>query len=148
MKLLRLGARLRAARKAAGFKTAKAFLKKHHVPASTYSQHESGARTPDDQALKFYAKVFEVDFNWLKKGKGQPFKKITAFKKETLAEESIELSRKNPIDEALLKKILTRYIKIHASPFSLSSIHVITEASARAYCQHTNPIRFRVKNKN
>jgi transcriptional regulator with XRE-family HTH domain len=133
--LIRLGARIRAARKAAGFKTAKSFLKKHKVPASTYSQHESGARTPDDQALKFYAKVFEVDLNWLKTGKGQPFTKTTPFQQETLAEESIQLKRKEPINAELFKKIITRCIKMHTPKLSLKLIQSIAEESASTYNQ-------------
>ncbi len=139
--LIRLGARIRAARKAAGFKTAKAFLKKHKIPASTYSQHESSTRTPDDEALKFYTKVFDVDFNWLKTGKGQPFKKITSFKKETLAEESIHLRRADYINEELLTKILTQVIRTQAIQLSSKSIYSIVEKSIEAYNKQVTTIR-------
>jgi transcriptional regulator with XRE-family HTH domain len=142
--LIRLGARIRAARKAAGFKTAKAFLKKYKVPASTYSQHESGARTPEDERLKFYTQVFGVDFNWLKTGKGQPFKKITPFKKETLAEESIHLRRAEHINEELLAKILTRFMKTHAIKLSSKAIKSIADKSAETYKKQA----FFVYNKN
>lgn len=131
--LVRLGARIRAARKAAGFKTAKEFLKKYNVPASTYSQHESGARIPDDEGLKFYTKVFDVNFDWLKTGKGQPFKKITPFQKESLAEESVQLIRANHINEELLTRILTQIIKTHTVKLSFKSIQSIAKKSAETY---------------
>ncbi len=130
---LRLGVRLRAARKGAGFKTAKAFLKKHKVPASTYSQHESGSRTPDEAGLKFYARVFNVNLNWLKTGKGEAFKKTTLFKKETLAEESIELRRANAINKIVLEKILAKMIKPHVEKLSSKSIRLIAQKTAEAY---------------
>ncbi len=131
--LIRLGARLRAARKAAGFKTAKAFLKKHKVPASTYSQHESGARTPDEENLKFYANVFDVDFKWLETGKGQPFKTITSLKKEILSEEFVHLRRAGSINEKDLAKILTQVIKTHTVKLSPKAIQSIAEETAETY---------------
>jgi transcriptional regulator with XRE-family HTH domain len=140
--LIRLSSRIRAARKAAGFKTAKSFLKKHKVPASTYSQHESGARTADDVALKFYSKVFDVSFDWLKTGKGQPFKKPTPFKSETLAEESVELKRADHINEVLLTKILARTIKAHGEKLSPKSVKLIAEKTARNYINHKKSKQF------
>jgi transcriptional regulator with XRE-family HTH domain len=126
---VRLGTRLRAARKAAGFKTSKEFLKKFKVPASTYSQHESGKRMPDDETLKFYSKAFEISFGWLAHGKGSPFSRPTDTKKSVIEEELLDLSalkkNKNPtfyIDKELLTIILMKIISLnqanHAS-FSL-----------------------------
>src|SRR5438128_2280233 len=100
MTQIRLGARLRAARKAAGFNTSKAFLKKHKVPASTYSQHESGARIPDDTILEFYGKTFGVNIDWLKTGKGQPYKNINSKQDEIISEELIDI-KPNNIDQKL-----------------------------------------------
>ncbi len=138
--LIRLGARIRAARKAAGFKTAKAFLKKHKVPASTYSQHESGARTPDEEGLRFYTKVFDVDFDWLKTGKGQPFRKATSFKKEALTEESLVLRRTDRINEELLAKILAQSIRDYAQKISSKVIQSIAEESAEAYNKQASSV--------
>lgn len=70
---IKLGSRIRAARKAAGFKTAKFFVEKYNIPASTYSQHESGVRVPSDETLQHYSNLFLVNFEWLKSGKGEPF---------------------------------------------------------------------------
>src|SRR5579872_7461018 len=94
--IIRIGARLRAARKAAGFKTAKSFLKKHKFPASTFSQHESGARIPDDKMLAFYSNVFKVNFAWLKNGKRHPYKKISAHQIGVMNEELADLKQLNP----------------------------------------------------
>jgi transcriptional regulator with XRE-family HTH domain len=107
---IRLGARLRAARKAAGFKTSKEFLNKHSVPASTYSQHESGARVPDDETLKFYSKVFDINLDWLKKGNGQPFNNISISKKNIQIFE--ELVQDTKISS--LKTIIKQAVKIYA----------------------------------
>lgn len=51
--------RLRAARKAAGFTSARQAAKALQVPAATYHQHESGARNMNavdlDRYLRFFA---------------------------------------------------------------------------------------------
>src|SRR5580692_4644305 len=108
METIRLSARLRAARKAAGFKTSKSFIKKHKIPASTYSQHESGTRTPDDDTLKSYSKIFSVNFDWLTNGIGLPYK--YADKKDgILAEELLDLNHyknTNKLNMVLLNKTL------------------------------------------
>ena len=127
MDTVRLGARLRAARKAAGFKTSKAFLKKHKIPASTYSQHESGARMPDEETLTFYSKVFEVSLDWLSQGKGSPFSKPSNAKKNAIEEELLDLSilknKKNYslyINQELLTVILSEIISFNEAKPSLS----------------------------
>jgi len=109
---IRFGARLRAARKAAGFRTALEFIKKNKIPASTYSQYESGARTPDDSTLRFYSKAFDVDFIWLKEGKGHPFSKSLPEKKNTLNEELLHLkiSKNTP---KLLSEIIRNSLNTH-----------------------------------
>jgi hypothetical protein len=71
---LDLPARLKLARKTAGFKTAKSFTDKHGFPASTYCQHETGARNFDDATIKEYSKILKVNYDWLAKGEGVPYK--------------------------------------------------------------------------
>lgn len=146
MDTVRLGARLRAARKAAGFKTSKAFLKKYKVPASTYSQHESGARTPDDKALQFYSKLFDVNFGWLKSGKGQPFHKATLIKSNVLKEELIDLTtlkktiKKTSIEinQKLLTKILYEIINYHHSIISDRSLSIMIKDAVKIYTDIIN----------
>ena len=72
--ILDLPARLKAARKTAGFKTAKAFTDEHGFPASTYCQHETGARNVDDETIKEYSRLLKVNYDWLAKGEGTPYK--------------------------------------------------------------------------
>lgn len=116
MDTIRLGARLRAARKAAGFKTSKAFLNKYNIPASTYSQHESGSRIPDDETLKYYSKLFDVNFDWLKSGMGNPFSTSIPSKKNIISEELLDIKKTKEkkdklfIDQKIFTKILESII--------------------------------------
>ena len=64
--------RLRKAREAAGFLTAKDAAASMGVPLSTYTQHENGQRgIPRDRAPQ-YARKFKVTEEWLLYGKGEP----------------------------------------------------------------------------
>jgi phage repressor protein C with HTH and peptisase S24 domain len=60
--------RLRAARGAAGFKSATAAAEKLKVPLGTYAGHENGARAFDVAAAKKYALAFGVRAAWLLTG--------------------------------------------------------------------------------
>lgn len=61
--------RLRMAREAAGFKTAKAAAESIGVPYVTYSSHETGGRgVPRERALQ-YARRFKVSVDWLLTGR-------------------------------------------------------------------------------
>lgn len=135
--ITRLGARLKAARKAAGFNTSKSFITKHKVPASTYSQHESGSRMPDDEALKFYSKIFDVNFNWLKKGEGHPYTKISSEKKQIFNEELIDLTNfgqySKTINKDLLATIFEELFKLNQSPLSNRLINKILTKSIHIY---------------
>lgn len=137
---LRIGARLRAARKAAGFQTAKSFLKKYKFPASTFSQHESGARVPDDETLGYYSKVFEINLNWLKTGKGLPHAKSTANQKKALAEELINISKPTAIqlNEELLAKILTRLLTLQHAKISAKTIKSLSKEASKIYQEITS----------
>lgn len=130
--IIRLGARLRAARKAAGFKTSKEFLKKHRVPASTWSQYESGARLPDDEILKSYSKIFAVSFDWLKTGKGKPYKQLTTTKQAVMAEELADIG-KWKINQELLSDILEKLLKNRAPQLTASMIKKVSADAANIY---------------
>jgi transcriptional regulator with XRE-family HTH domain len=136
----RLGARLRAARKAAGFNTSKSFLKKYKIPASTYSQHESGARIPNEETLKFYSNILEVNFTWLKAGKGQPYKNINASKKESMIEELTVLKQPNTniskINVDLLKDALINALHAFTLKLPLQKIQIIANLTAKMYSGH------------
>ena len=62
--------RLRAARIAAGYRTAKAFAEKHGIPEATYSQHETGTRGLRLGVAKNYCTLLDINVNWLLTGNG------------------------------------------------------------------------------
>ena len=66
------GKRLRMARIAAGYKTARAFCDKHGVPHSTYSLHETGRRNLKPKIAQHYADLLHVNLAWLLTGLGLP----------------------------------------------------------------------------
>jgi transcriptional regulator with XRE-family HTH domain len=104
-------ARLKAARKAAGYATAIAFRKKYNIPVATFSQYETGRRMPDDDTLQRYAKLLGVNFEWLKFGNGAPYsnQKENSSKNKTIKEEMLDLKQgtyKIKVSEALLADIL------------------------------------------
>ena len=88
---IRFGARLRAARKAAGFKTSLSFTRKYKIPQSTYSQHESGTRNPDEQTMKNYSKCLGVHYEWLNNGEGLPYTKMKETQKTVMQEELLDI---------------------------------------------------------
>lgn len=64
-----IGLRLKSARKAAGFKTARSFAALHQIPYSTYSQHETGKRAIPLHTLLQYSQLLCMDSGWLLNGK-------------------------------------------------------------------------------
>lgn len=129
MNTLKFAARLKAARKSAGYKTSKEFVTKHDIPASTYSQHESGQRYPSDEIIQRYSLLCHVNFEWLKTGSGDPFAGTAdnnnlSQKQEIIADEMLDLRsgiidksnlRNAPsIDSELLAKILDELMCINA----------------------------------
>lgn len=129
MHIIRLGARLRVARKASGYRTAKAFILKHKIPASTYSQHESGARMPDEETLKFYSKKLGINFDWLRTGQGNPYKDLTNDKKNVIQEESllVRSQKEDKVNQPLLIFLLKKMMEIKHSLKSELSISMIVK---------------------
>lgn len=68
------GIRLKTARMAAGFKSAKEFCDKHSIPSSTYSLHETGGRSIKPKTAEKYADLLGVSAAWLLTGAGSPYK--------------------------------------------------------------------------
>lgn len=62
--------RLRAAREAAGFRTAKDAADRFGWKYPTYSGHENGNRGMRADALRVYARAFKVEVVWLMEGTG------------------------------------------------------------------------------
>src|SRR4051812_36151627 len=65
--------RVRAARKAAGYKSAKEFANRYKIPLSTYSQHETGKRSINAELIINYSSYFTINPCWLLTGNGEPF---------------------------------------------------------------------------
>jgi transcriptional regulator with XRE-family HTH domain len=60
-----IGERLRRARKAAGFKTAREFAVANAISQSTYSQYETGKRAFNAEALVRLCRALQVNADWL-----------------------------------------------------------------------------------
>lgn len=86
-----LGARIKAAMKAAGFQTAKAFCKQYHIPYLTFAQHAQGRRYPSEDFLVIYRDAFGVSIDWLKTGEGNP---LTTQKKNAKTAKILKFSSK------------------------------------------------------
>lgn len=75
---VQIGERLKAAREAAGFKTAKQAAQSLGVSYPTYVQHENGTRGIVREA-DLYARRFRVSLDWLMRGRGAgPNENVTA----------------------------------------------------------------------
>ena len=92
---MQIGNRLRAARKAAGFKSARAFAEKYEIPESTYSQHELGKRSLNADTLMKYSALCAINPSWLLTGAGQPY-----LSKNT-SKEKLLFSNLEPISNAV-----------------------------------------------
>ncbi len=68
-----IGLRLKAARKAAAYRTACAFANAHDIPVSTYSQHENGKRVLNADMLLQYSELLSISPGWLLSGVGEPY---------------------------------------------------------------------------
>lgn len=104
--------RLRAARKAAGYKSAKEFAVEKGIALTTYSQHESGKRGFNAELMIEYSNSLQIHPYWLLTGMGEPFlNTVSADKKLILEQEcyslptSEKLSKNLKIEVDLLKKI-------------------------------------------
>jgi transcriptional regulator with XRE-family HTH domain len=68
-----IGLRLRAARRAAHFRSARTFAAQHTIPESTYSQHETGKRALNPDMLLRYSELLGINPGWLLTGEGMPY---------------------------------------------------------------------------
>lgn len=64
-----IGLRLKAARKAANFKTAREFSCHYHIPETTFAQHEAGKRALKVETLIYYCRILGIDPGWLLTGR-------------------------------------------------------------------------------
>jgi transcriptional regulator with XRE-family HTH domain len=68
-----IGERLKRARKAAGFKTAREFAVSNAMAESTYSQYETGKRAFNAHVLARLCIALQVNADWLLFGPAWPF---------------------------------------------------------------------------
>lgn len=148
-----IGARIKAARQAAGFKSAQVFCKKHQIPYQTHSQHVRGIRTPTQEYLKNYSRWLNINEYWLKTGEGEPFtkKRNTQQIEEnlTVLETKITEPRANNdiIHKSLLNKILQALLPLklpsEALATATSDIYsdiVTTEANTELQLKMVSPM--------
>lgn len=91
--------RLKIARKANGFKTAKEFSEKYSIPTSTYNQHEGGKRTLSIENLINYAYMLNIDPTWLLTGQGNPCEnEVFSDIEQKILEEQDNLGKSGELD--------------------------------------------------
>ena len=133
---LDLPARLRAARKTAGFKTAKAFTEAHGYPASTYCQHETGARNLDDATIRDYSKLLKVNYDWLAKGEGLPYKnKLDEKRAKTFQSETLDLNTLTRTAPLISEKLLASILEALMSADKKISAKDLAHASTAIYSE-------------
>ena len=128
-----IAARLRSARKVAGYKTSKEFCQKFDIPESSYSTHENGHRGIKEQLLKQYAEYLNFNYKWLASGQGDPFsyENFSPEQQNTLNFEISQAQKKlqqSPLDKNLLENILEIFFmlleenNLSATPEVISNI--------------------------
>lgn len=91
--------RLKIARIANSYKTAKDFAAAHNIPNTTYSQHESGKRALSIENLFNYAALLNIEPAWLMIGQGYPCnQKKTDLLELKIFELQDEMASKGEID--------------------------------------------------
>lgn len=112
-----LGARIKAAMKAAGFKTAREFCEKYNIPYLTFAQHTQGRRHPTPNFLKLYSKTFGITTHWIETGEGSPLsnqkkaKQVLKLSQNEIDKRlKIDAFLQTTLDIALLTKILEQLL--------------------------------------
>jgi hypothetical protein len=140
-----VGIRLKTARMAAGFKSAKQFCDKHQISSSTYSLHETGGRNIKPKVAERYSKLLGINAVWLLTGAGSPYAKLADERPlshdefaELLKHQGVEavktaISKKNAfleyVDPLLFCEIVIRMINILQSKnFHLETIELSKKA--------------------
>lgn len=79
------GIRLKTARMAAGFQSAREFCDKYEISPSTYSLHETGGRNLKPKIAEKYAALLGVNATWLFTGSGTPYTNGTSVEEKPLS---------------------------------------------------------------
>ena len=121
----RTGIRLKTARKAAGFKSAKEFCDKFGIPSSTYSLHETNHRNLKPKIAKKYADILGVNTAWLLTGSGSPYNiktqdepltdnefiELLEYKGSNKITSSFNIERLNDVNVIVFCKIIIRMVE-------------------------------------
>lgn len=97
------GVRLKTARVAAGFKSAREFYEKYKIPSSTYSLHETGRRNLKPRIAEKYAKLLGVNLSWLLTGHGKPYNNAHTIEEQSLSREEFNALLKYQGNEEIKK---------------------------------------------
>lgn len=102
----KVAVRLKTARLAAGFKSAKDFCHQNKIPSSTYSLHETGRRNLKPKIAEKYAKLFGVNISWLLTGHGKPYNNAHANDEQSLSNDEFNTLLKYQGSEEVKKTVL------------------------------------------
>src|SRR3989339_1253394 len=119
-----IGFRLRAARKAAGYKSAADFVIKNNIPQSTYSQYETGKRTLDAEKIVHFSKYLGIEPGWLLTGLGSPYEFNHKDQEEIINLEMGKLGQKPtlPKKASIIKGARFAQVDIHLLTFILKEL--------------------------
>lgn len=96
---------------------------------------------PDDDTLKSYSKIFSVNFDWLRDGKGLPYSTSSVSSKNIIKEELLDLSslkKRKPINERLLIKVLSDLLLVNTKKITAQSIKTIVKDAVKMYVTKSN----------
>lgn len=126
-----IGARIKAARQAAGYKSAQVFCKKHKIPYQTHSQHVRGTRKPTAEYLKNYSRWLNVKEHWLTTGEGEPFKQGNEKTdiKDNLAVLETKAARPQSVNSTIINKELLKEILLALDTLNLKPSDMATASS-------------------
>lgn len=111
-----IASRLRDARIDSGFKSAKDFANSHDIPASTYSQHETGKRSINAELILNYSKLLQINPYWLLTGKGSTKLESTIGECESYYDLERTIDLDNYEEKLIQNTELLKIILISADP--------------------------------
>jgi transcriptional regulator with XRE-family HTH domain len=137
-----LGFRLKAARRAKGFKSARLFAERAKTPPTTYAQHESGKRAINIERLLNYCDLLGIDPNWLIFGGDKPYITHSTTEKSLLETASTTIKQlHSPAslieqikDSPVLSIDMFLYNQIVTALFAVSGELSISANEATAFC--------------
>ena len=108
-----IGKRLRMARKARGYKSARSFASRYKIPESTYSQHETGKRSLNPELMMLYCERLDISPGWLVSGQDGSNVTLSQTKQQTVE---------------LLQALQSQTDRLHSINDSINGHHSLREA--------------------